>query len=944
VCWIGAPAGEGKTVLAQQAVEHRKGSAVFLRLGPTTVDLASFTEFFVRAYAEQVGAGALPGPGPESLGNPAAYLAFVLRAALRPLKHALTIVLDDFHAWPDLQQSHAHLFSVIRELSDAPVHWIVTSRQAPPPAAARLVAERHLVRLPAASLRLDHAEFDEVARLVGLTGKLEMTKAESARLFSLTEGWVTALILVAEHARFSGRVDVDLPARGGLLDYFMTESFAQLPEERQKRMAQLSLLPEIPLSVAETILGPSIPAELAELHKQNFFLSQRTTATGPCYRFHDLYRAFLRDQVPRLLDDVVSFEQRAAQAFLAAGDGLSAIELLLQSGDFGAAAEQIEVFGFGLVQSGQTEKVKGWIAALPEPQRSQRPLVRVLAATATLPSDWRAARAQLLSLLSELHAAELLPIRALAWSVLLESKWLEWTAFSDVDEWLGAVHEFRHRHGELPPPLEFALVRAVATAMILHRPDHPDMDYWLEAAWQQIRGPASYSDRVQLASNLMFYYTWATGDRARADAVLRTLEAAPATGAVPPLARVIWHSFEASRDLFFDSTLDRCLASVEAALSVSDESGVHIWDALALNPALYCCFGFDDTTRGEHYLGEFRRRVQGERDLDRAFYLHFTAYRDWLLGRTTAAEQQLRDAIRAADEAGLLYAIIYYRIGLSRVLADRGAIEEAHAVLAEAEHSAARVGGELLRANLGLVRASIAVVAGADPNFQELAFDLERAARNGYVILPWVCRADWSELAARAFSIVGPESRLGTWLAQLVRTRSLCPPPAVGLLSPWPWPVRVLTCGGLRIEVDGTDGMTGRKTAKRLLQLLGALVMAGGQGEEPAVLVDKVWPDADEAQGTQSLHTALHRLRQLLGHPEAVITRGGRIGLNRALCWVDAWALDALSRASEESRKRARPLFGKLAPGPVHLCDDSIEALTYAAHVERLRDAVLAAH
>ena len=58
--------------LAQQALEHRKGAGVLLRLGPTVVDLASFKELFVHAYAEQVGAGSLPGPGPESLGNPAA--------------------------------------------------------------------------------------------------------------------------------------------------------------------------------------------------------------------------------------------------------------------------------------------------------------------------------------------------------------------------------------------------------------------------------------------------------------------------------------------------------------------------------------------------------------------------------------------------------------------------------------------------------------------------------------------------------------------------------------------------------------------------------------------------------------------------------------------------------------------------------------------------------
>ena len=72
------------------------------------------------------------------------------------------------------------------------------------------------------------------------------------------------------------------------------------------------------------------------------------------------------------------------------------------------------------------------------------------------------------------------------------------------------------------------------------------------------------------------------------------------------------------------------------------------------------------------------------------------------------------------------------------------------------------------------------------------------------------------------------------------------------------------------------------------------------------------------------------------------MTRSGRIALNRALCWVDAWALEALGRANEDTRQRALPLLRNLGTGPVQLCDDSTDALTYAAHIERLRDAVFA--
>ena len=239
-------------------------------------------------------------------------------------------------------------------------------------------------------------------------------------------------------------MDVDLPARGGLLDYFMTESFSQLPEERRRRMAELSLLPEIPLSVAETILGPSIAAELAELHRQNFFLSERKTAAGPCYRFHDLYRVFLREQVPRLLDDVGSFEHRAAQAFLVAGDGLSAVELLLESGDFerrsGAnrgVRVQPRAVGADREGEGLDRSAAGATARSTPSCCACWPLPR-----ASLPTG-EPLESTALESARRLELTGVVPDSSPAWSVLLESKWLEWTSFSDVDEWLGAVDEFR---------------------------------------------------------------------------------------------------------------------------------------------------------------------------------------------------------------------------------------------------------------------------------------------------------------------------------------------------------------------------------------------------------------------------------------------------------------------------------------------------------------------
>ena len=58
--------------------------------------------------------------------------------------------------------------------------------------------------------------------------------------------------------------------------------------------------------------------------------------------------------------------------------------------------------------------------------------------------------------------------------------------------------------------------------------------------------------------------------------------------------------------------------------------------------------------------------------------------------------------------------------------------------------------------------------------------------------------------------------------------------------------------------------------------------------------MDALWPEAEGDAARVALASALHRLRGLLGHEQAILRQEGRLSLDARLCWVDVWAVDRL--------------------------------------------------
>ena len=125
---------------------------------------------------------------------------------------------------------------------------------------------------------------------------------------------------------------------------------------------------------------------------------------------------------------------------------------------------------------------------------------------------------------------------------------------------------------------------------------------------------------------------------------------------------------------------------------------------------------------------------------------------------------------------------------------------------------------------------------------------------------------------------------------RIVELNGYAPPAEAG--PEWPWPVKITTLGRFEVACNGAPISVPRKSPRRPLDLLKALIAAGGRGMDKQRLADLLWSDATAESANAALDMAVMRLRKLLAIPNAVVIEHRKIGLDPQRVWLDVWAFD----------------------------------------------------
>ena len=382
---VSAPAGFGKTTLltewlaAGPAAPAGERLAAWLSLDRGDNDPASFWAYVIaalRTVASGIGESALAllrAPQPP----PVETVLTTLLNDLAAIAGDIVLVLDDYHVIDAraVQDGMAFLLDHV----PPGLHVVIASRADPALPLARLRARGELAEIRAAELRFTP---DEAAAYLNEMMGLQLTARDVTALEGRTEGWIAALQLAA--LSMQGREDVAgfIAGFAGddryVVDYLAEEVLARQSGRVQAFLLQTCVLGRLSGPLCDAVTGQGGgKAMLEALDRGNLFLVPLDDRRR-WYRYHHLFADVLQ---ARLLDEqpgqVPELHRRASAWYEQNGERSLAIGHALAAGDFGRAADLVELAIPAMARTRQEATVRGWLEMIPDELVHVRPVLSV---------------------------------------------------------------------------------------------------------------------------------------------------------------------------------------------------------------------------------------------------------------------------------------------------------------------------------------------------------------------------------------------------------------------------------------------------------------------------------------------------------------------------------------------------------------------------------------
>ncbi len=899
VAWVQGPPGAGKTTLAASYLVARRRPGLWIQVDRGDADLASFFGYLEAAVASRTRGRKAPLPRftPEMHSDLEGFARAFARAAFARLPERTVIVLDNVHE-ADSTDFARILGVLFAELPEG-LAGIAVGRAAPPGALAGLVGNRRVGVLGGEALRFSLEESEE------LVGERIGSKADLSRIHAEVEGWAAGLILRAGNGAPEGARAMAPASHEALFAYFASQVVDHLPPPTRRMLMLASLLPRVTAAAADALSGRhGAAADLEALRRQNLFVDRRDQAP-PVYQFHALFREFLRERARVEFTAGELARARTLAAGLAERESWipEAIDLYLESGAVGDAARVLESVGQSLLSQGLVRTVEGWIARMPGPVLRERPRLSLFLGQALAQRDELAARAAYERAHADFEARGDRAGALVAAAEVLHTIYSSSRNWEGVNAWMRKVLEESRAVGRIATASDALRAHSGRHLALMLRADRDDRE---AAASVEALLPLladddlDPNDRLRIAQ-LMVETSARSPDRhrlfARIEAAARPLLAHPVAS---PMLRARY-LMERAEELTVARRFDEASASLEEARATCERHG---WHPLRVRLAYHearCAMRRGDVRGLARAADELDRLAQPELLPQRTLCALVHYFRDVVAGDRPAALASARRLAELGERAELPTAdqtVVLASLGAAS-LAD-GQFDEARRTYAKAEAMGSgyaatqfRVLGELALAARDLGRDDDA----------HLASGLRIAREIGFVHflrdLPELARRLCAEALRRG---IEPE-----FARSVIAARGLLPERPDE--PDWPWTFRIRTLGAFAIERDGEPLDFSGKTARRPLGLLKLIVASGRRDVSASQAIATLWPDLEGDQAKSAFNVALHRLRKLLGHEEAVASEGGRVALSGKLAWVDAYAFERC--ASEAEAMFARSEFAE---------------------------------
>jgi len=888
VIWISAPGGSGKTVLAASYLQHLKGKFIWYQVDDGDNDPAAFINLLDHALQGQTGErpANMPVFAPEYSQGIATFSRNYSRHLYEKLGEGGFLVLDNFQELSADSQTHQVLKQFIAEIPQS-VNLLVLSRTEPTQEYMRYRVNGSIAVLDWQNIALSEDETRSFCqeRLSSLSKK-ESEKIAS-EIHQYTRGWAAGLVLMLEQSRKTS-ISNDFAQQenqGLIFDYFAGEIFQRETQETREFLLKTALLPFFTVDIAEQLTSNAEASAILQNMTQRNYFTYRSASTADAYEYHPLFREFLLSRLEVFFN---ARELRKIQVY--AGDLLAelgwlpeAAILYRQAKEWRKISVLVKTEGAKLLQQSRYLLLHSWIQSFPLEYLNQDSWMEYWLAMSLQPVNTRDSRNHFVRAFESFTESGDRTGQLLSWSGVIETYMHDLACFSDLDKWIPIMQDLYEQGSESIDAMVNARVSmAMFTALMYRQPDHKQIGYWEEKVREVIFNTPNLTQRLNLGSQLLLYYTVWTGELPKATVLRKVLFQSVDPDAMESLSKILWFSTEATY-LWKTGDVSASIQAVKKGLQVSDDIDVHVFDVLLLASGIYSSCAQKKLDQAEKYLRQMESRLDPNRQVDVMHYYYLASGLAILRGELGMAREYAETAVIAGQKSGALYPETLALLVLALCMIRQGKLKEAGFHLSRIADLAEKIQSH----SLSYLNRLLASEAAFSCDDIKRGVSLLKEAHEYERDLGRVYHGFWWETSLADHCVQALEKNIEVdFIKQLVQRHELVPSKAPLHLDNWEWPVRIYTLGRFSVTRYGEALPVTAKSSKKPLELLKVLIAQGGRQVRQEALIEILWPDSEGDAAAQSLYTTTHRLRKLLSD-QGLVMDDGCLSLDPRYIWVD---------------------------------------------------------